>query len=55
MPDLPPPEPPPEQVALRALLDDVLAQYGNVATYRHDDIFWESDSGRQACTGGAPK
>jgi hypothetical protein len=51
MPDLPAPEPPPEQVALRALLNDVLPQYGNVALYRHDDTFWESDSGREAVYG----
>lgn len=48
MADLRSPEPPPEQMALRALVEHLLTQYEGVATYRHDDIFWESASGREA-------
>ncbi len=51
MPDLPAPEPPPEQVALRALLEGLLTEYDGVATYRHDDTFWESEGGGQTVYG----
>ncbi len=51
VPDLPVPESPPEQAALRDLLERLLAQHEGVATYRHGDTFWESDSGGRTVYG----
>jgi hypothetical protein len=39
VPHLEVPESPREQVALRALLDRLLPEYGGVAMYEHDDTF----------------
>ncbi|NHC14731.1 hypothetical protein [Motilibacter deserti] len=49
MPDLPPPDPPLEQVALRRRLERVLAELG--VPYEHEDRFWESDDGQGAVYG----
>jgi len=51
VPDLQVPESPPEQVALRALLQRLLPEYEGVASYKHDDTFWESEGGGQAVYG----
>ena len=51
MPDLPVPEPPAEQVALRAVVEAVLRDYADTASYRHTDRFWESKNRREAVYG----
>lgn len=51
MPDLPTPEPPVQQVALRATVEAVLRDYAGAASYGHNDRFWESDNGREAVYG----
>ena len=51
MPDLPPPETPVAQTALRATIEAVLGEYRAVASYSHEDEFWESANGREAVYG----
>jgi hypothetical protein len=51
VPDLEVPEPPAEQRALRALLERLLPEYHRVATYQHEDTFWEYEGGGRAVYG----
>jgi hypothetical protein len=51
VPDLPTPEPPAEQLALRTTVEAVLRDYEGTASYSHNDRFWESDNRRQAVYG----
>lgn len=51
MPDLPAPAPPPAAVAVRQRVEEVLARHAAVATWRHEDRFWESDDGRRTVQG----
>jgi hypothetical protein len=51
VPDLPVPEQPPAQTALRAVVEAVLRDFQATASYRHDDRFWTSDNGREAVYG----
>ena len=51
MPDLPPPLPPAQQVALRRRVEAVLGQHADLVTFAHQDRFWESDDGSQAVYG----
>jgi hypothetical protein len=51
VPDLPAPPPPAEAVAVRQRVEDVLARHTAVATWRHEDRFWESDDGRRTVHG----
>ncbi|WP_166532970.1 hypothetical protein [Blastococcus xanthinilyticus] len=51
MPDLPSPDPPAEQVALRSRVEAVLQEYRTVASYAHQDRFWESANRREAVYG----
>lgn len=45
------PETPAAQTALRATIEAVLRDYQDVASYSHDDGFWESANGREAMYG----
>ena len=51
MPDLPAPDPLPQQVALRTRVEAVLQEYRTVASYAHQDRFWESADRREAVYG----
>jgi hypothetical protein len=51
VPDHPVPETPAAQTALRATIEAVLGDYQAVASYSHEDRFWESASGREAVYG----
>jgi hypothetical protein len=51
VPDLPAPPPPSAAVAVRERVEEVLARHAAVATWRHEDRFWESDDGRRTVQG----
>lgn len=51
MPDLAAPDPPAEQVALRTRVETVLQEHRTVASYAHQDRFWESADRREAVYG----
>lgn len=51
MPDLPVPDAPAAQTALRAAIEAVLGDYHDVASYSHEDRFWESANGTEAVYG----
>ena len=51
VPDLPAPLPPAEAVAVRQRVEDVLTRHAAVATWRHEDRFWQSDDGRRTVYG----
>ncbi len=51
MPDLPVPQPPAAQVALRRRIEAILHDYQAVASYAHQDRFWESADRGEAVYG----
>ena len=51
VPDLPAPPAPPEEVAVRRRVEEVLARHATVATWWHEDRFWQSDDGRRTVYG----
>lgn len=55
MPDLPVPEQPAAQTALRAVVEAVLREFQATASYGHNDRFWESHDGREAVYGWGTK